>query len=283
MDVDPHTLNLDPTAVTRKVREAGVPGLRAIMPVHLYGQCADMDAFRALGTEFQLIVIEDAAQAFGASWNGARAGTLGDAAAFSFYPTKNLSAFGDAGCLTTNHAALADRTAMLRNHGSVQRYRHEEIGGNSRLDELQAAVLRIKLKYVESWNHARRARAAAYDRLFAASGLLAPDAAAAPSAGAPVRLLRTAPQAFHIYHQYVVRVPQRDALRGFLAERGVSTEVYYPIPLHLQPCFAFLGYHTADLPVAEAAAREVLALPMFPELTDEEQQYVVDAIADFYS
>ncbi len=247
------------------------------MPVHLYGQCADMDSFGRIGDEFKVAIIEDAAQAFGATWRRSRAGSLGAAAAFSFYPTKSLSAYGDAGCVTTSNPEIAERARVLRVHGSRQSYHHQEIGWNSRLDAIQAAILRVKLKYLEPWNEQRRHCAALYDRLFADAGLI--SAPAAP----PIGLLETQPQAHHIFHQYVVRARRRDQLRAFLEARGIGTEIYYPIPLHLQACFTYLGYAEGDLPQAERAAKEVLALPMFAELRSDEQQYVVTAIADFYS
>jgi len=278
VDVDPRTLNLNPELVARRMKTT--PNLRAILPVHLYGQCADMDSFRSIAAEFRLALIEDAAQAFGASWRGERAGSLGKAAAFSFYPTKNLSAAGEAGCVTTQDSQVAERMRSLRNHGSRERYFHDEMGWNSRLDGMQAAVLRVKMKHLEEWNRGRRERAAAYDARFTRAGLRASNGNDPRS---PVQFLECLPQAHHIYHQYVVRAQRRDELRKFLAERGVGTEVYYPLPLHLQKCFAYLGYREGDLPEAERAAREVLALPIFPELTDEEQNYVVETIAEFYS
>ena len=278
VDVDPRTLNLNPELVARRMKTT--PNLRAILPVHLYGQCADMDSFRSIAAEFRLALIEDAAQAFGASWRGERAGSLGKAAAFSFYPIKNLSAAGEAGCVTTQDSQVAERMRSLRNHGSRERYFHDEMGWNSRLDGMQAAVLRVKMKHLEEWNRGRRERAAAYDARFTRAGLRASNGNDPRS---PVQFLECLPQAHHIYHQYVVRAQRRDELRKFLAERGVGTEVYYPLPLHLQKCFAYLGYREGDLPEAERAAREVLALPIFPELTDEEQNYVVETIAEFYS
>ncbi|HTC77616.1 MAG TPA: DegT/DnrJ/EryC1/StrS family aminotransferase [Terriglobales bacterium] len=278
VDVDPRTLNLNPELVARRMKTT--PNLRAILPVHLYGQCADMDSFRSIAAEFRLALIEDAAQAFGASWRGERAGSLGKAAAFSFYPTKNLSAAGEAGCVTTQDSQVAERMRSLRNHGSRERYFHDEMGWNSRLDGMQAAVLRVKMKHLEEWNRGRRERAAAYDARFTRAGLRASNGNDPRS---PVQFLECLPQAHHIYHQYVVRAQRRDELRKFLAERGIGTEVYYPLPLHLQKCFAYLGYREGDLPEAERAAREVLALPIFPELTDEEQNYVVETIAEFYS
>jgi len=236
-----------------------------------------MDAFDRLAREFELAIVEDAAQAIGASWRERRAGSLGAAAAFSFYPTKNLSAYGEAGLVTTNNPEFAAHMRRLRTHGSPRRYLHEEFGWNCRLDAIQAAVLRVKLPYVEKWNQQRRERAAAYDQLLTQSGLTS------PTADSPVRPLGTTPYAHHVYHQYVVRAQRRDDLRQFLAERKIGSEVYYPIPIHLQPVFAYLGYREGDLPESERAAREVLALPMFPEITEDEQRWVVESIAEFYS
>jgi len=287
-DIDPLTFNLDPGKVETFLRGARHNKLRVLLPVHLYGQCADMDALQRLADEFHLSVIEDAAQAIGARWGadasqGRRAGSMGSAAAFSFYPTKNLSAYGDAGLITTNDTEMAAHMRQLRNHGSPRRYVHEEFGWNSRLDAMQAAILRVKLKYVEGWNEARRLRAARYDQLFAGAGLIStggPETSAENSA--PIRLPQTAERAHHVFHQYVVRAYRRDELREFLSARKIGTEIYYPIPLHLQPCFVYLGYREGDFPVAERAAKEVLALPMFPELTEDEQSWVVASIADFY-
>jgi dTDP-4-amino-4,6-dideoxygalactose transaminase len=279
-DIDPRTCNLNAGALTRKLRAGQVPKLRAVLPVHLYGQCADMDALGELAAEFKLIVIEDAAQAIGADWDGKRAGALGAAAAFSFYPTKNLSAYGDAGAVTTMDADWAEHMRRLRNHGSPRRYVHEEFGWNSRLDSMQAAILRVKMRYIAEWNEARQERAAVYDRLLTGAGLVSHRE---HTSAAPLTLPWRDPRARHVFHQYVVRAQRRDELRAFLAEHGVGSEVYYPIPLHLQSCFAYLGYREGDLPEAERAAREVLALPMFPELREDEQEYVVAMISDFYS
>jgi dTDP-4-amino-4,6-dideoxygalactose transaminase len=276
VDIDPETLNLDPNKVEERLKASPA---RAIMPVHLYGQCADMDGLDRVAAEFKVQVIEDAAQAVGANWNGKRAGSLGVAAAFSFYPTKNLSAFGDAGAVTTDDAGLAQRMRSLRNHGGRQRYYHDEIGANSRLDAVQAAVLRVKIPHLAVWNEARRERARTYGRLLTSAGLTKTR----PGAAAPVMMLKTIPGAHHIYHQYVIRVRDRDKLRTFLAEHGVGSEIYYPVPLHLQNCFNYLGYASGDLPEAERAAREVLALPMFAELEEDEQRHVVETIAAFYS
>jgi dTDP-4-amino-4,6-dideoxygalactose transaminase len=276
VDIDPPTFNLDPEKVAARLRSGGSHKIRALLPVHLYGQCADMDALQHLAEEFDLVIIEDAAQAIGAKWRGHQAGSLGIAAAFSFYPTKNLSAFGDAGLATTVDTGLAEHMRHLRNHGSSRRYLHEEVGWNCRMDAIQAAVLRVKLKYIETWNEQRRARAAIYHQLFAEAGL-------SGAGDAPITLPRTSKDAHHVFHQYVIRAQRRDELRRFLAERHIGTEIYYPIPLHLQPSFAYRGYGEGDLPESERASREVLALPMFPELTEREQSWVVETIAEFYS
>jgi dTDP-4-amino-4,6-dideoxygalactose transaminase len=282
VDIHPDTLNLDPGQVEAKLYSAAAINLKAVMPVHLYGQCADMDRFERFGRDHNLQIVEDAAQAFGASWRGRRAGSLGHAAGFSFYPTKNLSAFGDGGLVTTNHVDMADHVRRLRNHGSRVRYYHEEIGWNSRLDSIQAAVLRVKMKYIDQWNARRREVAARYDKLLVEVGLASPATRGGWAAKEPVRLLCTLPQAHHIYHQYVIRVMRRDELRQHLSARGIGSEIYYPVPLHMQDCFNYLGYGVGDLPHTELAAKEVLALPIFPEITDDEQQRVVDALREFY-
>lgn len=282
VDIHPDTLNLDPGQVEARVYAAAATNLKAVMPVHLYGQCADMDRFERFGREHNLKIVEDAAQAFGASWRGRRAGTLGHAAGFSFYPTKNLSAFGDGGLVSSNDPERAEHVRRLRNHGSRVRYYHEEIGWNSRLDSIQAAILRVKLKYIDHWNARRREIAAAYDQLLVDVGLASPASRGGWAAKEPVRLLCTLPQAHHIYHQYVIRALRRDELRQFLSTRGIGSEVYYPIPLHMQDCFAYLGYRAGDLPHTELASQEVLALPIFPEMTEDKQQRVVNAIREFY-
>jgi dTDP-4-amino-4,6-dideoxygalactose transaminase len=284
IDAEPGTLNLDAAKVREYLRASG-SSVKAIMPVHLYGQCTDMDVFTDIAREFKITIVEDAAQAFGATWRGRRAGALGTAAAFSFYPTKNLSAFGDGGCVTTDDPQIAARIRKLRNHGSERRYYHEEIGWNSRLDAIQAAVLRVKMKHIDQWNARRREIASTYDRLFHEAGLADVRATATSLAPGdrPVRLLSTSPQAGHIFHQYVIRVPKRDELRQFLADRKIGSEIYYPVPLHLQQCFTYLGYGPGDLPESESAARDVLALPVFPELREDEQHRVVQVVASFYS
>jgi dTDP-4-amino-4,6-dideoxygalactose transaminase len=297
VDVDPGTLNLDAALVDRQLRAKRPENLRAILPVHLYGQCADMDAFDLIvkeyaeeyageySAEFGVAIIEDAAQAIGAEWSGRGAGSLGVVAAFSFYPTKNLSAYGDAGIVTTSRPEMADHMRQLRNHGSPRRYYHDEFGWNGRMDAIQAAVLRVKLAHLADWNQRRRQHAASYDQLFADSGLTSglTSNQTPNQLSAPVRLLARSPQAKHVFHQYVIRAQRRDELRKFLAERKIGSEVYYPLPLHLQPVFSYLGLKAGDLPVSEQAAREVLALPMFPELTGSEIRLVVESIADFYS
>ncbi|MGP0098609.1 MAG: DegT/DnrJ/EryC1/StrS family aminotransferase [Terriglobales bacterium] len=285
VDVDPGTLNLDATLVGRRLRDRQPTNqaekIRAVLPVHLYGQCADMEKFDRIAQEFEVAIVEDAAQAIGAEWNGRGAGSLGITAAFSFYPTKNLSAYGDAGIVTTTCRHMAARLRQLRNHGSPRRYYHHEFGWNGRMDAIQAAVLRVKLPHLADWNRRRQQHAATYDRLFAESGLTSQRESNVRAA--PVRLLARSPQATHVFHQYVIRAQRRDTLRQFLTERKIGCEVYYPLPLHLQPVFSYLGLKPGDLPVAELAAQEVLALPMFPELTESEIRSVVDNIADFYS
>jgi dTDP-4-amino-4,6-dideoxygalactose transaminase len=275
MDVDPATLNLDPAAIQQRLRKSRPKNLRALLPVHLYGQCADMDAFANIAAEFNVAIVEDAAQAIGAEWHGRKAGSFGSAAAFSFYPTKNLSAYGEAGIVTTKHPEVAEHMRRLRSHGSARRYYHEEFGWNGRMDAIQAAVLRVKLPHVEAWNERRRQHAATYDRLLGEAGLLSREG--------PIRALARNPKAKHVFHQYVIRAQRRDELKKFLADRKIGSEVYYPLPLHQQTVFANLGLKAGDLPVAEQAAREVLALPMFPELTEAEIRWVVESTAEFYS
>ena len=282
VDVDPQTLNLDSAKLEARVCAYPTAHMKAVLPVHLYGQCVDMDVLERVTAEYKLTVVEDAAQAFGSSWRGKRAGGLGRAAAFSFYPTKNLSCFGDGGLVSTNDDAVAAHVRLLRNHGSPKRYYHDEVGWNSRLDAIQAAILRVKLNRIESWNRERNRRADAYTMLFKAAGLLAPRTPGQADT-APVRLLSRQARAFHIYHQFVIRCDRRDQLREFLTKKKIGTEIYYPVPLHLQKCLGYLGYTNGDFPESERAAAEVLALPIFPELRAEEQATVVDAIAEFYS
>ena len=275
-DIDPATFNLSAEATEEVLLSCTGTKIKAILPVHLYGQCADWDAFSALKQRHNVLLIEDAAQAFGATWNGIPAGALGDAAAFSFYPTKNLSAMGDAGLVTTKSAAIDDHSRVLRAHGMRRRYYHDEVGWNSRLDSLQAAILEVKLRYLPKWNQQRRDRAARYDQLFQNAGLT--GATIEEGIVLPFTDLR----AHHIFHQYVIRAPRRDELRQYLTERKIGSEIYYPLPLHEQVSLASLGYKPGDFPVSEAAADEVLALPMYPELREDEQETVVETIASFY-
>jgi dTDP-4-amino-4,6-dideoxygalactose transaminase len=269
-DIEPRTYNIDPT----KIESAFTPRTRAVMPVHLYGQCAEMDEILRVSEKRGAHVVEDAAQAIGAyDEKGRSAGSTGAAGCFSFYPTKNLGAAGEAGLVTTNADGLAERLRRLRVHGGATEYHHDEVGFNSRLDTFQAAVLRVKLPHLDAWSDARRERAETYTRLINDAGL-------AEFVTPPFVL----PGARHIFHQYVVRVPaaRRDPLVEHLKQNGVGTKVYYPVPLHLQPCFADLGYREGDFPESERAARETLALPMFPELTRAQQEYVVETVRRFF-
>jgi dTDP-4-amino-4,6-dideoxygalactose transaminase len=274
-DIDERTFNLSADAVGEVLADGG--RIAGVMPVHLYGQCADMTALMAMSKEHGMKVIEDAAQAFGAAWNGVRAGALGDAAAFSFYPTKNLSAFGDAGMVTTGDSVTCERAKMLRAHGMRRRYFHDEVGWNSRLDTLQAAVLEVKLRRVDAGNVRRRELAALYNERLTDAGL------AGKTAAEGIVLPFTDPRAEHVFHQYVIRAPRRDALREYLSALSIGSEVYYPQPLHLQESLRFLGYKKGDFPVSERAAEEVLALPIYPELRVEELESVVEAIRRFYA
>ena len=266
IDIDPATYNADANAV----RAAITPQTKAIIPVHLYGQMADMDALRAAAGDVP--IVEDACQAIGAEQRGRQAGTVGDAGCFSFFPSKNLGAFGDAGLVTTNDETLAHEIRLLRNHGAEPKYFHKRIGGNFRLDAIQAAVLRVKLPYLAEWTEARRANARRYDELFAAAGLT--DRIVLPVEQHGFR---------HIFNQYVVRVPNRDRVRAYLAEHGIGTEIYYPVPFHLQECFASLGHRRGDFPHAEAAAESTLALPIYGELTAGQQEAVVSALGEAIS
>jgi dTDP-4-amino-4,6-dideoxygalactose transaminase len=266
-DIEPRTYNLDPSLVEAAITER----TRAIMPVHLYGQCAAMDAITEVAARHDLPVIEDAAQAIGAEDAGRRAGSMGAVGCFSFYPTKNLGAAGDAGLLTTGDDALAARLRTLRVHGGATEYLHTEIGINSRLDALQAAILRVKLPHLDGWSRARRERAETYSLLLTNAHL-----------GFDLRVPFIRENVRHIFHQYVVRVPaHRDALVEHLRAHGVGCKIYYPVPLHLQECFRYLGHAPGALPEAERAARETLALPIYPELRLEQQQYVVEVISRF--
>ena len=278
-DIDPTTFNLSPLAVEHVVAAPGGAAVKAVLPVHLYGQAAGWPGFAGLGKSHGLKLIEDAAQAWGTDSHGVNAGSLGDAAAFSFYPTKNLSAAGDAGMVATNSDQIAERARMLRQHGMRRRYYHDEVGWNTRMDGFQGAILSVKLKYIDGWNNARRSLAARYHSLFASAGLV--EKGPYPVIG--VVLPHEAPGTKHVWHQYVIRTARREALRAFLTSRGIGSEVYYPVPLHMQQALKDLGYKEGDFPESERAAREVLALPIFPELREDEQQTVVAAISEFLS
>jgi len=268
VDIEPDTFNIDPA----RIEAAITPRTRAIIPVHLFGQVAEMGPIQEIARQHGLTVLEDAAQAIGSAYHGTRAGTLGDVAAFSFYPSKNLGGFGDGGMVTTNHPQLARRITRLRVHGMEPKYHHHEVGFNSRLDALQAAVLRVKLRHLDAWTSLRRDVADRYRNLFASHGL-------EEMVGLPIERQGN----FHIYNQFVIRVPAflRDSLRDYLTARKIGSEIYYPIPLHLQVCFASLGHKPGDFPHSEAAARETIALPIYAELTDAEQRYVVGSIRQF--
>jgi dTDP-4-amino-4,6-dideoxygalactose transaminase len=266
VDIDPRTFNLDPKQVDGKINSR----TKAILPVHLFGRCADMNTLLKLAKKHGVHVIEDAAQAIGArDGEGQQAGTIGDMGCFSFFPSKNLGAFGDGGMVVTDDPKLAEVLRMLRVHGAKPKYYHSIIGGNFRLDALQASVLRVKLKYLASWTEARRKNAERYRLMVEEKGLLE-----------WVSLPEDVPG--HIYNQFVVRVGNRDGLQAFLRQRGVATEVYYPLPLPCQECFENLGHRRGDFPEAEAAAEQSLALPVYPELTADQQRYVVDQIMEFY-
>lgn len=267
VDIDPVTFNMDPACLERALERH--PNAKAILPVHLYGACADMDPILALGAAHGIPVIEDAAQAIGAEYRGRRAGSMGLMGCFSFFPSKNLGGYGDGGILTTNDAALAAKLKALRVHGERERYFHEWVGINSRLDALQAAVLLVKLKHLDAWTEGRRSNAARYAEQLAGLDL-------------PIVLPAAAPHTTrHIYNQFVIRSPRRDELRDFLAAENIGTAIYYPLPLHLQKCFASLGGREGDCPVSEACSKDVLALPVFPELTEAQLGRVCDELRRF--
>lgn len=267
VDIDPRTFNID----AAKIEDAITDRTRAIMPVHLYGQCAEMNAICEIAARRGIHVIEDAAQAIGADDGVRRAGTMGDIGCFSFYPSKNLGGAGDGGMVTTNDDALAEKLRVLRVHGGERRYYHSVIGINSRLDALQAAILRVKLPRLDSWSDARAERAAKYRELFTDRGLT--EQIEPPFVRPNVR---------HIYHQFVIRTKERDALVDHLKSHDIGTDIYYPVPLHMQECFGYLGNEVGDFPESERAAKETLALPIYPELTEEQQRYVVDVIDRFF-
>ncbi len=270
VDVEPDTFNIDPNRLEESLKSIG--RAKAVIPVHLYGQSCDMDAVMEVAERFDLKVIEDAAQAIGAVYKEKMAGSIGDTGCISFFPTKNLGGFGDGGMVVTDDKELAERIRMLRVHGSPERYRHSIVGRNSRLDEIQAAVLNVKLKYLDIWTEERRENARRYNALIQEAGLN--DKVITPKENSNSK---------HVYNQFVIRVKSRDRLKKHLADNGIGSEVYYPIPLHLQDCFSYLGYKRGDFPVAERASQESLALPVYPELKESDQVAVVSCVKDFYT
>jgi dTDP-4-amino-4,6-dideoxygalactose transaminase len=281
VDIDPVSYNLDAAQLESKVTDK----TRAIIPVHLYGQMADMDAVMQIAEKHGLVVIEDGAQAIGAGYKGRRAGSVGHYGCFSFFPSKNLGAAGDGGMVVTRDAGRTENLIRLRVHGSQPKYYHKVIGGNFRLDTLQAAVVSAKLRHLDDWTAARQRNAERYGRLFVEAGLEVADSSALrlKQNGSPHLLLPKVVAERHIFNQYVIRAAQRDQLRTALQEKGVGTEVYYPVPLHLQECFSYLGYEVGAFPESELAAKETLALPIYPELTEQQARYVVSSIAEFFS
>ncbi len=270
VDIDPGTYNIDPDKIEELLQNAPPEtknAIKAIIPVHLYGQCADMDRIMEIANRYELKVIEDCAQAIGATCGGKRAGSFGNAGCFSFFPSKNLGGFGDGGMVASSDTAVIERIKRLRVHGSREQYIHEEIGYNSRLDSLQAAVLRVKLKKLDAWLEGRRAIAARYDEAFSPLGIITPKVA-----GGNV----------HTYHQYTIAVDKRDEFLRYLNERGIAARVYYPVPLHLQPCYKDLGRSIGSFPVSEEAAERVLSLPVYPELSEKEIEYIIRTTRDFF-
>jgi len=272
VDIDPVTYNIDFTRIAEKITKK----TRAIIPVHLYGQMADMDPIMALAESHKLVVIEDAAQAIGSEYKGRRAGSIGHYGCFSFFPSKNLGAAGDGGMIVANDAERAEKLRVLRAHGSKPKYFHKVVGGNFRLDALQAAIVSAKLPHLDNWTAGRQRNAKTYDRLFAEAGLVETG-----SGKANVLLPKVAMNR-HIFNQYVIRVSERDQLQAYLKNHGVGTEVYYPVPMHIQECFAYLGHKAGDFPKSESAANETLALPIYPELSEAQLRYVVDCVRDFF-
>jgi dTDP-4-amino-4,6-dideoxygalactose transaminase len=263
VDIDSKTFNIDPD----KIEDAITTKTKAVIPVHLFGQMAEMDDIEYLAEKYDLYIIEDACQAIGAEYKGRRAGSIGDTGCFSFFPTKNLGAFGDGGLITTNDEKLYEKIKLLRVHGSRKKYYHELIGHNSRLDEIQAAILRVKLKYLDDWIERRIEIAKIYSEGLKDLDVIVPE---------------VKPYLRHVYHQYVIRTKHRDELQEYLSNKGIGTAIYYPLPLHLQECYKDLGYREGDLPEAEKASKEVIALPMWPELTNEEVNYIVESIREFF-
>ena len=286
-DIEPNTFNIDTVKLAElleiEIEKKGNSQIKGIIPVHLYGQCVDMKSIQSLAEKYDLFVLEDAAQAVGSEYlmdsEVKRAGTLGDLGILSFYPAKNLGACGDAGMVMTNDQTLLDRMRLLRVHGSSNKYMYDILGGNFRMDAIQATVLRVKLKHLDSWIMGRQQKAARYETLFSSAGLVEKGLIQTPEA-----VYRNAGlKYFHTYHQYVIRADDRDDLQRFMREKGVPSAIFYPMPLHLQKCFAYLGYREGDFPESEKATSEVLALPIYPELSEENQDYVVTTIKDFYA
>jgi dTDP-4-amino-4,6-dideoxygalactose transaminase len=262
VDIDPFTYNLDPEQIEKKINRK----TKAIIPVHLFGQCAEMNPILEVASRYDLKVVEDAAQAIGAKYKGKKSGSMGDTGCFSFYPSKNLGGAGDGGMIVTNDPDLAEKLRLLRTHGSKNKYFHSTVGFNSRLDTLQAAILRVKLKYLDSWHETRRKNAAYYDKSFKGMNLITPKAES---------------YNYHIYNQYTIAVKNRDKLKEHLAQNQIGYDTYYPLPLHLQKCFEDLGYKNGDLPNSENKALEVISLPIYPGLTKEEQDFVIEKITHF--
>jgi dTDP-4-amino-4,6-dideoxygalactose transaminase len=262
VDIDPETYNINPDQIEKKI----TPKTKAIMPVHLFGQCADMDPIMKVARKHNLKVIEDAAQAIGAEYKGRKAGAIGDFGCFSFFPSKNLGGAGDGGMVAANDPEMAEMVRILRVHGSKPKYYHSTIGYNSRLDTLQAAILSVKLKYLDNWTKKRREHAEVYNSAFKGLDLITPKAESFN---------------YHIYNQYTIAVKNRDELRNYLKEKQIGHDTYYPVPLHLQECYKFLGYEKGDLPVSEKKAEEVVSIPIYPELTEQEQDYVISTIKEF--
>lgn len=295
VDIQPHTYNIDPKQIEKKIS----PKTKAIIPVHLFGQCADMDPILDIAKSHGLVVIEDAAQALGADYlskssaSGVqRAGSMGNYGCFSFFPSKNLGAFGDGGMVITNDPGRAERVRLLRAHGAKPKYYHKLIGGNFRLDGLQAAILNVKFRYLDSWTTRRQENASFYSAAFQSSGLIGKGLLTLPQAIWEDRALNNKVSSearnpidrfhSHIYNQYIIRTPQREDLKRYLRGKEIGTEIYYPVPLHLQECFSSLGHHPGSFPVSEEAAQQSLALPIYPELTTAQQQYVIDSICEFF-
>jgi dTDP-4-amino-4,6-dideoxygalactose transaminase len=283
VDIDPVTYNIAPDQIASKIS----PRTKAIIPVHLYGQSADMRTVLEVARAHRLIVIEDAAQAIGAEFDGRRCGSMGEYGCFSFFPSKNLGAGGDAGMVVTNDPKRAEQLAILRAHGSKPKYYHRVVGGNFRLDALQAAIVSSKLRHLDAWTEGRRRNADRYNQMFRNSGLSVCDSREFADGRRrdermPDVVLPAATTDRHVFNQYVIRVPARDDLRTTLQAKGIGTEIYYPVPMHMQECFASLGHRAGDFPESEAAASQTLALPIYPELTDAQACYVVESIRDFY-